>query len=250
MANFLLRGLKLHKSSKGRTFLRTRSGRNFRLFRFIDFRCILSLYLPVIFCGYENDPFRNSYLGLFIYINGIVTYRIGSESLKIFSFFNPFFYEKEKKIFPIGQVIPLEFLKGGSFIHNLPFFYGSMAKMCRSAGLFLQLMRNDFIRRLSYVRIRRGFDIIFDINTVVIVGKVCNHMVGDFLLGSAGAKRRKGYRPIVRGIAMNPVDHPNGGRTPGGKVYRSYANRIARSTLKTSTRLERKNKFISYKKLS
>jgi large subunit ribosomal protein L2 len=248
--NFL-RGVKKKKANVNLSLLRTKGGGVKKFYRHIDLTFVLGLHLSYLFLGYFKDARRSAFLGLYIYFNGVLSLRIGSEKEILLDFYSAFNKRGDEGIeVKNGQIITLDKLRGGSFIHNLPFYFSSSSRLVRSAGMFTQLLRNDFVKGLSYIRVRRGFDIILPIMSLAIFGRICNKVHNEFNKGKAGIFRRLGLKPIVRGIAMNPVDHPNGGRTPGGKVYRSYTNKIARSFLKTNTKLLRKNKFIYiFKKL-
>lgn len=223
--------------------IRTRGDGAKRLYRSVDFRGDLQLYLPSLFLCYVNDPCRTAFLGLFIFLNGVLSYRIGTHKmspLTLFSFNNDEFGNVRN-----GALNYLSFFKGGSFFHSMPLIKGSRAVFARTAGIYLSLLRNDLQSRLSYVRVRKNLTLVCDIETLVTSGRVCNILHYEFKEGKAGIRRLNGFRPIVRGVAMNPVDHPNGGRTPGGKVYRSFSNKIARSTLKTRSKYRVYNSYIS-----
>lgn len=236
--------LKLKKKTNKHAFIyvRTQGGGAKRLYRIIDFKGFLQLFLPSIFLSYIYDPCRTAYLALFVYLNGILSYRIGTDNIESFSLFFPVF--EDSTTIKTGHIVPLNLIKGGSNIHSVPFISNSKFCLTRSAGLFIYLLRNDFQNRISFVRIRRGLTLIFDYNCLVSVGRVCNKLHYEFLKGKAGINRLLSVKPIVRGIAMNPVDHPNGGRTPGGKVYRSFSNKIARSSFKTRSKYRIFNRYI------
>jgi len=240
--------LKLRKKINKRSFiiLRTKGGGVKKLYRFLDFYGVLQVYLPSVFLTYIYDPCRSAFLGLFVYINGILSYRIGTHKLNFLTVFFVNFDEDLIKIKLIkeGFVGPLSCFKGGASFHSLPLIEGSKATLGRSAGVFLYLLRNDIKMRLSFVRIRREKVLPFSIYNLVTFGRVCNILHYEFKRGKAGISSLQGKRPIVRGIARNPVDHPNGGRTPGGKVYRSFSNKIARSTLKTRFKYRFYNRYI------
>jgi large subunit ribosomal protein L2 len=236
--------VRLRRKINKRSFIlvRTQGGGVKRLYRSIDLRGSLQLFLPSIFLTYIYDPCRSAYLGLFVFLNGILSYRIGTDNLELFSLCLPI--SEDIVDMRNGFIRPLNYVKGGTNIHSVSFIKDNVANLSRSAGLFVYLIRNDLPRRLSYIRIKRGLTLIFDFNVLVTIGRVCNILHYDFIRGKAGIPRLLGIRPIVRGIAMNPVDHPNGGRTPGGKVYRSFSNKIARSAFKTRSPDRFYNRFI------
>jgi large subunit ribosomal protein L2 len=223
-------------------YVRTQGGGVKKLYRILDFKGVLQTYLPSIFLNYIYDPCRTAYLSLFVYFNGILSYRVGTDNLESFSLYFPIL--EDVSLLKSGYIVPLYLIKGGSNIHSVPLIKNSKATLTRSAGLFIYLLRNDVQNRISFIRIRRGLTLIFDYNILVTVGRVCNILHYEFLKGKAGINRLLGKRPVVRGIAMNPVDHPNGGRTPGGKVYRSFSNKIARSAFKTRSKYRFFNRYI------
>lgn len=239
--------IKLRKKINRHAFLyvRTQGGGVKRLYRFLDLRGLLQLYLPSIFLAYIYDPCRTSYLSLFIFVNGIISYRIGTSDLDLFSIFFPVWEDDQNKL-KNGSIGLLQHIKGGSFLNCLSLFTGGNGVLARSAGLYVYLLRNDLQRRLSYIRVKRGLTLIFDYSTIATMGRVCNVFYSDFKKGNAGVARLLGIRPIVRGIAMNPVDHPNGGRTPGGKVYRSFSNKISRSSFKTRKPSRFYNRYVHF----
>ncbi len=91
----------------------------------------------------------------------------------------------------------------------------------------------DIVSKLSLIKLHTKKKIVIFGENISVYGRVCNKFYKDLVIGKAGFNARLGYKSIVRGIARNPVDHPNGGRTSGGKVYRSYSFKISRSGLKT-----------------
>jgi len=99
-------------------YVRTQGGGVKRLFRFLDLYGTLNLYIPSLFLTYIYDPCRNAFLGLFLYLNGIISYRIGTEDLDIFSIYFPIM--EDSSLIRAGQVTFLKNLKGGSVVHSVP----------------------------------------------------------------------------------------------------------------------------------
>jgi large subunit ribosomal protein L2 len=103
----------------------------------------------------------------------------------------------------------------GNLIYNLSLKPDGSAKYSRAAGTYCQLIQKNLI--ISKLRIPSGKIIEISSNVFASLGRVSNLKHNLTVTGKAGRTRLKGFRPIVRGIAMNPVDHPHGGRTNGGR---------------------------------
>lgn len=238
----LIKGFKRKngRNNSGSLVFRRRGGQPVNLYRYIDFYYFLALKLPYIILNYIYDSFRNSFLMSIVYLNGIFSYRIGISNVKFYFlyFTNTFWY---------GCVNFLYCFEVGKFVTNIPFVLNKKVGFCRAAGTGLLLLRVDIRLKLAILKIKLKKKYIVSVFSLGVLGRVSNLSYREnLLIGKAGYKRCMGVKPVVRGIARNPVDHPNGGRTPGGKVYRSYTNLIARSSKKTNTLRNSylKNKYI------
>lgn len=236
MIIFLKKGIKCRtgRSKKGVIIFRRRGGTKYKkLYRFVDFFMILARKVPYCVLDLVYDSLRTSYLSLVFYFNGIYSYRVGVEGLKIGSVFSNFFFPR------YGNVMLLRDMPEGKAVslvsHSL-----SYSIFARSAGTFVTILKIDYFLRIVLLRLSSGIKYTVSFFNHGVFGRINNVSYSNILKGKAGFFRNLGYKQIVRGIAMNPVDHPNGGRTPGGKVYRSYANKIARSGKRT-----RKTKFVN-----
>ena len=199
------------RDSAGRIAVRHRGGGHKRRVRIIDFQRLNPAPATVI--GIEYDPNRTANVALLRYEDGTKAYIIAPEGLKdgMVISSNP---DAEPKV---GNALPLEKIPLGMTVHNLELVPGRGAKIVRSAGLGAQVMSKDggyVVMRLPSGEVRKFLGA-----CKATIGSVGN---GDFegvVLGKAGRKRWLGIRPTVRGVAMNPVDHPMGGgegRTSGG----------------------------------
>jgi large subunit ribosomal protein L2 len=144
----------------------------------------------------------------------------------------------------VGNALPLEKIPLGLNIHNMELVPGSGAKIVRSAGVGATLMSRE--GRFAQIKLPSGEIRIFDVRCLATIGLVGNSDHGSVRLGKAGRKRWLGIRPTVRGVAMNPVDHPMGGgegRTSGGGHPVSPWSKLAKGG-KTRSKSKPSNKFI------
>jgi len=181
----------------------------------------------------EYDPNRSSYLMLVKYEDGQKSYLIAPDKIKVG---DQVVSGKNKEI-KLGNCMPLSDIPPGTNIHNIEITPGAGAKFVRSAGTSAQISGNDGI--YSIIKLSSG-EIRKIISTAkATIGTVSNLDQKNIKIGKAGRNRWLGIRPSVRGVAMNPVDHPHGGgegKTSGGRSPVSPTGQSAKG-LKT-----RKNK--------
>lgn len=123
--------------------------------------------------------------------------------------------DKSNTDLKLGYRTILKNIPTGSLVHSLSISDDKKSQYIKSAGTFGQLIQKDF--KLCKVKLPSGIIITLSINSYATLGTVSNKLHNLVVLGKAGRNRLKGIRPSVRGIAMNPVDHPHGGRSNGGK---------------------------------
>ena len=187
----------------------------------------------------EYDPNRSSNLMLVKYEDGERNYLIAPQNIKTG---DKIISGKEKEI-KIGNCLPLSDIPAGTDIHNIEITPGSGAKFIRSAGSSAQISGSDgvySIIRLSSGEVRRIIS-----TSRATIGSVSNSDQKNLKIGKAGRNRWLGKRPSVRGVAMNPVDHPHGGgegKTSGGRSPVSPQGQSAKG-LKTRKN-KRTDKFI------
>lgn len=223
-----------YKSGRGKNgviIFRRRGTKKKQIYRFVDFKMFLSRFIPYIILDSIYDPFRNNYLMFVLYLNGIYSYRILIDNVKIGSFFSyfSFFYDFYKK----GNVCLLKDAPLGKEVCLISSRFDK-SLFSRSAGAFGFVLKLDYKLKLALLKLTSGIKYMVSYYNFCVVGKINNYFFNNLYFGKAGKKRNLGYKQNVRGIARNPVDHPNGGRTPGGKVYRSFSFNIARSFKKTA----------------
>jgi large subunit ribosomal protein L2 len=197
----------------GRIAVRFRGGGAKRLYRKIDFKRRKFDIVGVIE-RLEYDPNRTAFIALVKYADGELAYILAPQRLKA----GDEVIASEKVDLKPGNASPLRSLPIGSMIHNIELKPGKGGQIARSAGAYAQLVGRD----AGYAQIRLGsgeLRIVQD-SCMATVGAVSNQDHMNEVLGKAGRVRHMGRRPHVRGVAMNPVDHPHGGgegKTSGGR---------------------------------
>ena len=187
----------------------------------------------------EYDPNRSAYVALIKYTDGIMSYIIAPNKIKI----GDEVISGRNKDIEVGNCMQLSDIPAGTDIHNIELYPNSGGKLVRSAGSSAQISGMDdnyCIIKLNSGEVRKV------INTArATIGSVSNADHQNIKIGKAGRNRWKGKRPSVRGVAMNPVDHPHGGgegKTSGGRSPVSPWGQSAKG-LKTRVN-KRSNKFI------
>ncbi len=207
----------LHKTggrnSNGRITTRHRGGGHKHLYRRIDFRRTKD-GIPAIVERLEYDPNRTAHIALLRYADGERRYIIAPRDLAVGDEL------RSGPTAPIrpGNAMPIRSIPIGSSIHCVEIKLGKGAQFARSAGTSMQLVARE--GRYATVRMRSGETRRVLAECRAVIGEVGNVEHSLRSLGKAGAKRWRGVRPTVRGVAMNPVDHPHGGgegRTSGGR---------------------------------
>jgi large subunit ribosomal protein L2 len=197
----------------GRIAVRFRGGGAKRLYRKVDFKR-RKFDVPATVERLEYDPNRTAFIALIKYADGELAYILAPQRLKA----GDQVIAAEKVDLKPGNASPLRSLPIGSMIHNIELKPGKGGQIARSAGAYAQLVGRD----AGYAQIRLGsgeLRMVLD-GCMATVGAVSNQDHMNEVLGKAGRVRHKGRRPHVRGVAMNPVDHPHGGgegKTSGGR---------------------------------
>ncbi len=201
------------RNTYGRITSRRRGGGHKRLYRQIDFRRSRFGDTAEII-ALEYDPNRTANLALIQYNDGEKSYIIAPDNLKV----GDFLLSSDSSIdFKIGNAMPLKFMPLGTKVHCIELLPGAGAKICRSAGSTARLISID--GEDASLKMPSGEIRLVKSNCRATIGSVGNVNHQKSTIGKAGRNRWKGRRPRVRGVAMNPVDHPMGGgegRTSGG----------------------------------
>lgn len=201
------------RNNVGEITSRRRGGGHKKLYRIIDFKrkeSEVSCVVETI----EYDPNRTARIALVKYVNGKRAYIIAPNGVKVGDVLNA----GDKAEFKIGNAMPLRNIPLNSIIHNIEMKPGKGAQLARSAGAGAELVAKD--GKLCQVRLPSGEVRYIPENCLAVIGQVSNVDHMNETSGSAGRSRWLGVRPSVRGVVMNPVDHPLGGgegRTSGGR---------------------------------
>ncbi len=202
------------RNSYGRVTSRHRGGGHKRAYRVIDFKRRDKDGIPANVAEIEYDPNRTANIALLHYVDGEKRYILAPKGLKQGSRVE----SGPKADIKPGNALPMRNIPLGTVIHNVELNPGQGAKLARSAGSSVQLVAKE--GRFAQLRLPSGEIRNVDLDCRATIGEVGNAEQGNISLGKAGRARWKGQRPKVRGVAMNPVDHPHGGgegRTSGGR---------------------------------
>lgn len=197
----------------GRIAMRRRGGEHRRLYRIVDFKRNKD-GVPARVATIEYDPNRSANIALLHYLDGDKRYILAPVGLKV----GATIQSGEGADIKPGNCLPLSVIPLGSELHNIELKEGKGAQLVRAAGTSAQLMAREGI--YAQVRLPSGETRRIHIRCRACIGRVGNTEHENANLGKAGRARWFGRRPKVRGVVMNPVDHPHGGgegRTSGGR---------------------------------
>lgn len=203
------------RNNKGRITSFRRGGGHKRLYRKIDFKRD-KFDVKALVETIEYDPNRSARIALLKYMDGERRYILAPVGLKIND--EVMSGKKEVEIAP-GNATYLMNMPLGTLIHNIELYPGNGGKIARSAGTNAQLVAKD--KYYCQVKLSSGEVRYIRSNCMATIGQVGNVERENIRLGKAGRKRWLGRRPIVRGVAMNPIDHPLGGgegKSSGGRA--------------------------------
>ena len=201
------------RNNHGRMTMRRRGGGHKRRYRIIDFKRT-KFDIPATVERIEYDPNRTAFIALIKYEDGEQSYIIAPQRLKT----GDSVVAGERVDVKPGNAMPLRSIPIGTIVHNVEFKPGAGGKIARSAGAYVQLVGRD--QGYAQLRLTSGEMRIVRGDCMASIGAVSNQDQQNIKLGKAGRNRWRGKRPSVRGVAMNPVDHPHGGgegRTSGGR---------------------------------
>jgi large subunit ribosomal protein L2 len=228
------------RNNDGHITVRRRGGGAKRFYRIIDFKRDKP-GVPGRVTQLEYDPNRSAHIALITYLDGEKRYIIAPAGLEV----GKTIMSGPEADILAGNALPLKNIPLGTQIHNIELRPGKGGQMARSAGAFAQLVakEGDFAQlRMPSGEVRR-----VPVVCMATVGQVGNAEHENVSFGKAGRSRWKGIRPHVRGVAMNPVDHPHGGGegktsggrhpvTPWGQPTRGYKTRSNKRTDKMIVR--------------
>ncbi|MDN3399105.1 50S ribosomal protein L2 [Psychrobacter sp. APC 3426] len=192
------------RNNNGRITTRHIGGGHKQHYRIIDFKRTKD-NIPATVERIEYDPNRTAHIALLKYADGERRYIIAAKKQAV----GDTVMSGENSPIRPGNCLPLKNIPLGTVIHNIELKIGKGAQMARSAGASVQLLGRDGI--YAILRMRSGETRRVHVNCRAVIGEVSNTENNLKSLGKAGASRWRGVRPSVRGVAMNPVDHPHGG---------------------------------------
>ena len=200
------------RNNYGRITVRFRGGGHKRSYRLIDFKRTKA-DMPATVERLEYDPNRTAFIALIKYADGHLSYILAPQRLGV----GDQVVSGAKVDVKPGNAMPLSAMPIGTIVHNVELKPGAGGQIARSAGAFVQLVGRD--AGWAVLKLNSGETRKVRSDCMASVGAVSNPDHTNEVTGKAGRTRWKGTRPTVRSIAMNPIDHPNGGRTKGGKHW-------------------------------
>jgi large subunit ribosomal protein L2 len=207
---------KAGRNNMGRITARHRGGGHKKRYRIIDFKRD-KFDIPGKVVSIEYDPCRTARICLVQYKDGEKRYIIWPKGLQVG---DTILSSKNKIEARVGWAMPLKYIPDGTIIHNIELVPGGGAELCRSAGSWAQILAK--IGKYALVRLPSKEERLIHGDCLATVGQVGLEEHELISLGKAGRSRWLGRRPHVRGVAMNPVDHPHGGgegRSPQGNPH-------------------------------
>jgi len=230
------------RNDTGKMTVRNIGGGHKKKLRLVDFKR-KKLDVPATVKSIEYDPTRSSRVALYIMPDGDKTYIIAPEGLKV----GQTVLSGEKAVPEVGNALFLSKIPLGTIVHNIELKPGKGAAMARSAGSYAQVLARD--GKYATLKLPSGEMRMVLVTCMATIGAVGNSDHMNVRLGKAGRARWKGRRPRVRGVAMNPVDHPMGGgegRASGGHP-RSRTGVLAKG-FKTRSKKKYSDRFIISKR--
>jgi large subunit ribosomal protein L2 len=235
----LLRPLKKRagRNFRGKITVRHRGGGHKRRYRVIDFKRD-KFGVPGRVDSIEYDPNRSARIALVVYADGEKRYIIAPVGLMV----GDVIMSGAEAEIRTGNALPISNIPVGSTVHNIELHIGKGGQMVRAAGTSAQLLAKE--GRYAHIRLPSGEVRLVNVQCMATLGQVGNTDHGNIKLGKAGRKRWLGFRPSVRGSAMDPSSHPHGGgegrspigmpgpKSPWGKPTLGYKTRRNKATEK------------------
>jgi large subunit ribosomal protein L2 len=201
------------RNNNGRITARRIGGGHKQRYRLVDFKR-RKFDVPAKVERLEYDPNRSAFVALIRYADGEMSYILAPQRVAV----GDTVVSGERVDVRPGNAMPMRNIPVGTIIHNIEMRNGKGGQMARAAGTYAQLVGKD--AGYALLRLSSGEQRMVRAECMATIGAVSNPDNKNVKLGSAGRKRWQGKRPSVRGVAMNPIDHPHGGgegRTKGGR---------------------------------
>ena len=225
------------RGNTGRITSRRKGGGHKTAYRLIDFKRTKH-DMPAVVERLEYDPNRTGFIALIKYQDGTLSYILAPQRLAVG---DTVISSKQTDVKP-GNAMEIGSVPVGTIVHNVETKPGAGGSLSRAAGTYAMVAGRD--GAFVIIRLKSGETRLVPANAMASVGAVSNQDHINEVIGKAGRARWMGARPVSRGIARNPVDHPNGGRTNGGKHWstpwgkptKGYKTRTNKSTSKLIVR--------------
>ncbi len=198
------------RNSAGRLVIFTQGGGHKQAYRLVDFKRS-KVDVPATVERLEYDPNRSAFIALIKYADGTLSYILAPQRLAVG---DTVVSSASADIKP-GNTLPMKNIPVGTIIHNIELKVGKGGQLARSAGAYAQLVGRS--AGYAQIKLNSGEIRMVRAECLATIGAVSNPDHQNRVVGKAGRSRWLGKRPSVRGISMNPVDHPHGGRTNGGR---------------------------------
>jgi large subunit ribosomal protein L2 len=201
------------RNNNGRVTARHRGGGHKRRYRLIDFKRN-KLEVPAKVATIEYDPNRTTRIALLHYVDGEKRYILAPQDLRV----GDMVVSSAEADIKAGNTLPLMNIPTGTLVHNVELKPGKGGQMARAAGSYAQLMAKE--GKMAHLKLPSGEVRMVPVDCRATIGQLSNVEQENVSLGKAGRTRWTGKRPHVRGVAMNPVDHPMGGgegKSSGGR---------------------------------
>jgi large subunit ribosomal protein L2 len=200
------------RNNYGRIVNFRQGGGHKQRYRIVDFKR-RKYDVPATVEHLEYDPNRTAFIALIKYTDGELAYILAPQRLKA----GDQVVSGERVDVKPGNAMPLKNIPVGTIVHNVELKQGRGGQMARSAGTYLQLVGRD--QGNALLKMPSGEVRMVKAECMATIGPVSNPDQQNISIGKAGRSRWLGVRPSTRGITMNPVDHPHGGRTNGGRAW-------------------------------
>jgi len=229
---------KAGRNNMGQITVRRQGGGNKKAFRIIDFKRNKFDVVGTVE-RIEYDPNRTAFIALIKYEDGIYSYILAPQKVeagaKIVS---------SKKLVDVkaGNAMPLSVIPIGTLIHNVESKPAKGGSVARSAGSYVQLVGKN--EGYALLKLQSGEIKMFPLDCMATVGVLSNPDNKNIKIGKAGRNRWLGKRPKVRGVSMNPVDHPHGGRTRKGRNPKSPTGKCAKGSRTRNRKKMSKNLIV------
>jgi large subunit ribosomal protein L2 len=238
-----LTGNKSGRNNNGRVTMRRRGGGHKKRYRVVDFKR-QKFDMAAKVERLEYDPNRSAFIALIKYEDGELAYILAPQRLQV----GDSVISGQRVDIKPGNALPMANIPVGTIIHNVELKVNGGGQIARSAGTYVQLIGKD--QGYAQLRLASGEVRLVRAECMATIGAVSNPDQANKKIGKAGRSRWMGIRPSVRGVAMNPVDHPHGGgegRTSGGRHPvtpwgKSTKGKKTRSNKKTDRLIVRRRK--------